>query len=110
MKLLSATAQPYRYEAVTASFSCGGVTFTAKGKTVKCEGFKELERRFRATLKAKPEDGNATKESPLPELTEGQEITAKASVTEHDTTPPKAYPLWNVREAGTYQRTQSEKA
>ncbi|WP_347283600.1 DNA topoisomerase, partial [uncultured Alistipes sp.] len=37
MKLLSATAQPYRYGAVTASFSCGGVTFTAKGKTVQCE-------------------------------------------------------------------------
>ena len=62
MKLLSATAQPYRYEAVTASFSCGGVTFTAKGKTVKCEGFKELERRFRATLKAKPEDEKTVKE------------------------------------------------
>jgi len=91
MKLLSATAQPYQYEAVTASFSCGGVTFTAKGKTVKCEGFKELERRFRAALKAKPEDEKTVKENPLPELTEGQEITAKAAVTEHDTTPPKAY-------------------
>ena len=31
------------------------------------------------------------KENPLPELTEGQEITAKAAMTEHDTTPPKAY-------------------
>ena len=91
MKLLSATAQPHRYEAVTASLSCGGVTFTAKGKTVKCEGFKELERRFRAALKAKPEDEKTVKENPLPELTEGQEITAKAAVTEHDTTPPKAY-------------------
>ena len=91
MKLLSATAQPHRYEAVTASFSCGGVTFTAKGKTVKCEGFKELERRFRATLKEKPEDGKTAKENPLPELTEGQKITAKAAMTEHDTTPPKAY-------------------
>lgn len=91
MKLLSATAQPYRYEAVTASFDYGGITFTAKGKTVKCEGFKELERRFRAALKTKPEDRKATKENPLPELTEGQEITAKAVMTEHDTTPPTAY-------------------
>lgn len=91
MKLLSATAQPYRYEAVTASFSCGGVTFTAKGKTVKCEGFKELERRFRATLKAKPEDEKTTKETALPQLSEGQKITAKAAMTAHDTTPPKAY-------------------
>lgn len=91
MKLLSATAQSYRYEAVTASFSCGGVTFTAKGKTVKCEGFKELERRFRATLKAKPEEEKSTKETALPELSEGQEITAKTAMTAHDTTPPKAY-------------------
>ena len=91
MKLLSATAQPYRYEAVTASFSCGGVTFTAKGKTVKCEGFKELERRFRASLKAQPEDEKNTKENALPELSEGQKIKAKAAMTEHDTTPPKAY-------------------
>lgn len=91
MKLLSATAQPYRYEAVTASFSCGGVIFTAKGKTVKCEGFKELERRFRAALKAKPEDEKTAKENPLPELSEGQKIKAKAAITEHDTTPPKAY-------------------
>ena len=91
MKLLSAMAQPYRYEAVTASFDCGGITFTAKGKTVTNEGFKELERRFRATLKTKPEDGKTTKENPLPELSEGQEITAKAAMTEHDSTPPKAY-------------------
>ena len=70
---------------------CGGITFTAKGKTVTNEGFKELERRFRATLKTKPEDGKTTKENPLPELTEGQKITAKAAMTEHDTTPPKAY-------------------
>lgn len=91
MKLLTATAQPYQYEAVTASLSCGGVTFTAKGKTIKNEGFKELERRFRATLKTKPEDGKITKENPLPELSEGQEIKAKAAMTEHDTTPPTAY-------------------
>lgn len=91
MKLLSATAQPYRYEALTASFSCGGVTFTAKGKTVKCEGFKELERRFRATIKVKPGDEKAAKENALPELSEGGETTVKAAMTEHDTTPPKAY-------------------
>lgn len=91
MKLLSAIAQPYRCEAVTAAFACGGATFTAKGKTVTNEGFKGLERHFRATLKAKPEDGKNTKENPLPQLSEGQKITAKATMTEHDTTPPKAY-------------------
>lgn len=91
MKLLAATAQPHRYETVTASFSCGGITFTAKGKTVKNEGFKELERRFRAALKTQPEDSPRGKENALPELKEGQEIKVKATMTAHDTTPPKAY-------------------
>ena len=50
-KLLMAVAQPFEYETVTASFFCGGMTFAAKGKTVKKEGYKELERRFRSTLK-----------------------------------------------------------
>ncbi len=91
MKLLSATAQPYRYETVTASFSCGGTPFTAKGKTIKNNGFKELERCFRATLKAKTEREKTAEENPLPEISEGQEIIVTATVTAHNTTPPKAY-------------------
>ena len=31
-KLLCAAAAPYAYEAVTAVFTCGGYTFTAKGR------------------------------------------------------------------------------
>ena len=50
-----ATAEPHIYEAVTAVFSCAGTDFTARGKTVLAEGWKELERRYRATLKDKPE-------------------------------------------------------
>ena len=54
-RLLFATAEPHIYEAVTAVFSCAGTDFTARGKTVLAEGWKELERRYRATLKDKPE-------------------------------------------------------
>ena len=33
-KLLCAVAAPHVYEAVTATFTCAGKTFTAKGKTI----------------------------------------------------------------------------
>ena len=90
-KLLMAVAQPFEYETVTASFSCGGMTFAAKGKTVKKEGYKELERRFRSTLKEQTED-KKNKDVYLPELSEGQTFPAMtAKLSEHDSTPPKPY-------------------
>ena len=44
------------YETVTAVFSCAGNEFTAKGKTVLVPGWKEIDQRFRATLKADGEE------------------------------------------------------
>ena len=92
-RLLLATAEPHIYEAVTAVFSCAGTDFTARGKTVLAEGWKEIERRYRATLKDKPEaeDGENT-DVTLPELSEGQGFpNPAAKVTEHTTTPPKPH-------------------
>lgn len=92
-RLLFATAEPHIFEAVTAVFSCAGTDFTAKGKTVLSDGWKGLERRYRATLKQKPdaEDGENA-DVTLPELTEGQSFESPAAkVTEHDTTPPKPH-------------------
>lgn len=86
-----AVAQPFEYETVTASFSCGGMTFAAKGKTVKKEGYKELERRFHSTLKEQTEN-KKNKDVSLPELSEGQTFPAMtAKLSEHDSTPPKPY-------------------
>ncbi|HGS9905381.1 TPA: DNA topoisomerase 3 [Clostridioides difficile] len=92
-RLLFATAEPHIFEAVTAVFSCAGADFTARGKTVLSDGWKGLERRYRATLKQKPdaEDGENA-DVKLPELTEGQSFESPAAkVTEHDTTPPKPH-------------------
>ncbi|EGT5079084.1 DNA topoisomerase 3 [Clostridioides difficile] len=92
-RLLFATAEPHIFEAVTAVFSCAGADFTARGKTVLSDGWKGLERRYRATLKQKPdaEDGEHA-DVTLPELTEGQSFESPAAkVTEHDTTPPKPH-------------------
>ena len=88
-RLLFAAAEPHVYEAVTAVFSCADTEFTAKGKTALCPGWKDLERRFRATLKSKPDE---EAEATLPELAEGQTFEHPAAkVTEHFTTPPKPH-------------------
>ena len=87
-KLLCAVAAPHEYETVTAVFSCAGNEFTAKGKTVLVPGWKEIDQRFRSTLKADTEEEvlNA-----LPKLAEGQSFFVTADVSEHFTSPPKAY-------------------
>ena len=88
-KLLCASAEPYMYEAVTATFDCGGHSFTAKGKCILSEGWREIDRIFRASLKEKPVDGDG---GTFPDFTEGQTFDgAEVSVTEHFTQPPKPY-------------------
>ena len=89
-KLLCAAAAPYEYEAVTAAISCGGYTFTAKGKTTLCEGWCEIEKLSRAASEEQDED--AEPETVLPPLAEGQTFdNPAAEISERYTQPPKAY-------------------
>ena len=87
-KLLCAVAAPHEYETVTAVFSCSGNEFTAKGKTVLVPGWKEIDQRFRSTLKADTEEEVL---NTLPELAKGQSFRVTFAVSEHFTSPPKAY-------------------
>ena len=88
-RLLCAAAEPFVYEAVTATFDCGGYSFTAKGKRILSEGWREIDRIFRAFLKEKPADGDG---GTIPDFTEGQIFDgAEIAVTEHFTQPPKPY-------------------
>ena len=87
-KLFCAVAAPHEYETVTAVFSCAGNEFTAKGKTVLVPGWKEIDQRFRSTLKADTEEEML---NTLPELAEGQSFRVTSTVSEHFTSPPKAY-------------------
>ena len=88
-KLLCASAEPYVYEAVTATFDCSSHSFTAKGKRILSEGWREIDRIFRAFLKEKPADGDG---DTLSDFTEGQTFDgAEVVVTEHFTQPPKPY-------------------
>ena len=91
-RLIFAAAEPHIFEAVTAVFSCADTEFTARGKTVLAGGWKDLERRYRATLKGKPDPEDTEEENTLPELSEGQSFESPtAKVTEHFTTPPKPH-------------------
>ena len=88
-RLLCATAQPHIFEATSAELSCAGYSFTVKGKTVKQQGWKEIERVYLAQLKQKNDE---EKISTLPALEQGQVFeNAAASVREGKTSPPKRY-------------------
>ena len=90
-KLLCASAEPYMYEAVAATFDCGGHSFTAKGKRILSEGWREIDRIFRSSLKDKPEEDEDSS-GILPDFAEGQVFeTTAVTVTEHFTQPPKPY-------------------
>ena len=89
-KLLCAAAEPYVYETVTATFECGGHSFTARGKHILSEGWREIDRVFRSSLKEKQTDEDSG--SDLPDFAEGQTFeSAEAVITEHFTSPPKAF-------------------
>ena len=90
VRLLFAAAAPHTYEAVKAVFRCADTEFTTTGKTVLCDGWKEIERRYRDTLKQNPDDEDS--ELAAFTFTKGQTFdNPAASVTEHYTTPPKSH-------------------
>ena len=91
-RLLCATAQAHRFEAVTALLSCGGHSFTAKGKSVLQAGWKDVDRMYRQGLKQTKAEDMEEGEAPLPMLQEGQSFEGVlASVKEGKTSPPKHY-------------------
>ena len=113
-KLLCAAAAPYEYEAVTAVISCGGYTFTAKGKTTLCEGWREIEKLSRAASEEQDED--AEPETVLPPLAEGQTFDNPAAEISERYTQPQRHlpkirfcPLWRTRARKKRRRTQSAK-
>ena len=89
MRLLCATGEKHIYDETSVTLSCEGYAFKAKGKTVVQDGWKAIEQRFKNSLKDKEaaDDGKA-----IPSFKENDIIqSVSASVTEHFTTPPKAF-------------------
>ena len=89
-KLLCSVAEAHVYEAVTATFDCGGYPFTAKGKRILSEGWREIHRIFRSSLKENPEDEDTAGD--FPDFTEGQTFQdVSVTICERFTSPPKPY-------------------
>lgn len=91
-KLVMATADPHRYEAVKATISCENHIFSATGKTVTEPGWKAVSSRIKVGLKCESTEETSDKEKSLPELTKGQIFdSVSAFRAEHFTSPPKPY-------------------
>lgn len=89
VRLICAVGEKYITAETTAAISCGGQTFTTKGRTVTAYGWKTVDAAFRATLKEKADDKEP---APLPELAEGQALPrVNATVREGTTAPPRHY-------------------
>ena len=89
-KLLCAVAEAHVYESITAAFECGGHSFTAKGKRILSEGWREIHRIFRSSLKEKSDDEDTAGD--FPDFAEGQPFRdVTAAICERFTAPPKPY-------------------
>ena len=88
MRLLCAVGEKHIYDEIKVTITCEGYDFTSSGKTEVQKGWREVYDRFRATLKsAEKEEG-----SELPDVREGDILSSvESSVTEHFTSPPKAF-------------------
>ena len=86
-KLLCAAAEPYVYESVAVTFDCSGQSFTAKGKQILSEGWRDIDQAFHTFLKEAPEEAVA-----FPGFVEGTTYEVAApTVAERFTQPPKPY-------------------
>lgn len=88
-RLLCAVGQPYAYAETAVVVECAGYEFKAKGRAVLNPGFKELDGRYRDTLKNKPEPDKEKEAKALPVLNQGQSFdVVTAGIKEGKTTPP----------------------
>lgn len=94
LRLICAVGKSCVYGETLISAECGGNAFTAKGRMVLDEGFKAAEWLFRSTLKEKPEreTGDGEKTAALLSIDQGKVFSsAKATIKEGKTTPPKHF-------------------
>lgn len=83
LRLLCASASAYKYGSVKVKLICENTEFTATGRTVLESGWKALD--------SKIGEAEKSDEKSLPNLENGMTFTARASKSEHFTSPPKAF-------------------
>ena len=88
LRLVCAVGESYKYEETTVNAIVTGTAFSTKGKTIISDGFRSIEKLYLAMHKDNQQE---EKEKALPSITPGESFTAKASVKEGKTTPPKHF-------------------
>lgn len=84
-RFLAVLAEPYEYEQTTISAKINNENFTAKGKIVKKEGWKEIyNQRF-------DEESGDDDDQKLPVLNMGDVLNVKLSLTNGETKPPARF-------------------
>lgn len=86
--LICAVGDNHRYAETIITANCNKTIFTAKGRTVIEDGFKAVEN---LDLKNKKKASKVDKNKALPPISQGEVFTAKASIKEGKTSPPKHY-------------------
>jgi len=86
-RLVSAVSEKHLFAETIITLDSGGEVFTAKGKTITQNGWKAVEQAFFASIGKKKKD----EDSPLPELSEGQQFAVNTSVREGFTKPLKHF-------------------
>ncbi len=91
-KLICATAEKHTFETVKAFLECEGEAFSATGKSIRINGWKDYEEQFRRSMKIGNEKSAEKQEKPLPQLSQGMTFEqVDTKVTEHFTSPPKHF-------------------
>lgn len=88
LRLVSAVGNSCRYAETIITGKCNGAVFTAKGKTVLEDGWKAAERLY---LISKKEQTQVEKDTALPPVIQGEVFSAKATIKEGKTSPPKHF-------------------
>ena len=86
--LISAVGDNHHYAEAIITANCNETIFTVKGKTILEDGFKSVENLY---LKNKKKQAKDDKDKVLPAISQGEVFTAKASIKEGTTSPPKHY-------------------
>jgi len=90
-RLLSATSRKQRYAETVITVDCAGAEFTAKGKTIIDNGWKDVENAILAVFGKRKSMVQADDENALPNLTQDQQYPAAAKLKESFTSPPKPF-------------------
>ncbi|MBP1548066.1 MAG: DNA topoisomerase 3 [Oscillospiraceae bacterium] len=93
-RMILASSTPHIYEATSVKLSCADTEFSAKGKVILENGWKQQEQLLKSKIKNENTDDTETQdnEKALPPLSEGDVISPVVPrISEHFTSPPKPY-------------------